>query len=114
MKDGIGPHEGIELDLMLQGKKKIALFELLPDQFNDYINSGLFQQVVVDRYTIIVHANGSERGADELCSLLIRSRKLGFVEELERRIGELLGYRSSDIDIYIEHSKRNFGDKFRG
>lgn len=43
MTDGLAPHDGIEIELMLAGKKNIAYFETLPDEALPHIDSGAFK-----------------------------------------------------------------------
>ncbi len=103
LSKSIGPHTDIELDLMLSGKKTVAMFETIPEGFEPYLASGDFQRIGLDPYTQIIYASDHEASARELCDVVEKARRLGWEEVLERRIGELLGYEPADIDAFIQH-----------
>ena len=122
---GIGPHEGRELELMLAGEKPVAMFnddipeglEHPENLFSPYVKKGQFisREVMIRfvkldllklRYIffaspnegwrierlITIHQEIHEKGTPTTC-------------ELEREIGQLLGYSESDIQVYLN---RNF------
>lgn len=114
MSPSIGPHEGIELELMLDNKKKIALFYSdyeIPAEFNPYINNKKFllkkmttetrlKGVNIDFY--IIYQSECEKDVDELIVFLKESILSNeFNTNAERNIGRLLGYSEHDIEFYI-------------
>ena len=116
----IGPHEGKELALMLANQKPLAYFYTdseIPDEFEPYFKSGrlycttvpgefLFEgkKVALERYVISHQPNTSD--VVRFIEILKVQDKVGWQEDLEREIGQLLGYTQADIDCYIEHAKR--------
>ncbi|MDG6894221.1 hemocin immunity protein [Volucribacter amazonae] len=101
----IGPHEGIELQLMLQGKKQVALFfdGIIPDEMLTYIESRYFSTIEKyycppNGFYTIVFKEEYRQQAEHLSSLIGIS---GFDPEREREIGKILGYDSEDIEFFI-------------
>jgi hypothetical protein len=116
----LGPHEGRELELLLSGEKPIAFFyEGLPDEFLPYLESGILKSRTKTTTTrlpniqienILIYKDVAIEQVDELISVIelsLNQPKAGFVPELERRIGQLLGYREEDIEFYLQHLSRN-------
>lgn len=103
MNQNIGPHEGIEYELMCQGKKTVALFELVPDAFIENTNQLELNRMCVDAYTHIFYLSGYKDQADKLVELLSIAKNRGCVAEIEHEIGAILGYTKAQVDAYIEH-----------
>lgn len=118
----IGPHEGRELELMLAGKKPLAMFNddrpehmVSPEiVFDTYVAKGLF---VKDEIFVPSSANKDGRlryyyyalpGEEWRIRRMIELHRGFFVNrvpttrELETEIGLLLGYDEADIAVYIE------------
>ncbi|MBF7683674.1 hemocin immunity protein [Acinetobacter sp. B5B] len=116
----LGPHEGIELELMLANKKDLSLFytdsEIPKDFFPlfkakklffrtiSFPNALLHNENYMDFKMHIISKNENCLKADRLEHLLKISFRPGqSIIEIEREIGELLGYEKHDIDFYINH-----------
>lgn len=117
----IGPHEGIELELMLSGKKLVSFFQdWVPyDDFKPYLDSG--QIVMVQRqeqgwpfaYTYFV-VKGHEDLAEDLHVCIVNAyiavEKEYDLESrlaIERKIGEMLGYSEADIEVWLDRIRHN-------
>ncbi|WP_293743485.1 hypothetical protein [uncultured Acinetobacter sp.] len=114
----LGPHEGKELELMLQNKKELSLFYTdseIPEAFLPYIKKGRFyckvlkhKLFVKDEYVdfefYIISQEPNTPNVYKLSKALGESLKVKFSPDLEREIGLLLGYNDSDIEYYIQHS----------
>lgn len=108
----IGPHEGRELKLMIEGSKHIALFYSdydIPTDFIPYIEKNQFCLEMVElldvnnssfSYYIIYNPLYAHK-ANRLVHVL-RNSFNKFDLDSEREIGELLGYKSEDIEYYIK------------
>lgn len=119
---GIGPHEGRELELMLAGKKPLAMFNddwpedmVSPEVvFDPYVCEGL---IVKDEIFVpsSAYRDGSLRyyyyalpGEEWRIRRMIELHRGFFVNrvpttrELETEIGRLLGYDEADIAVYVE------------
>ena len=93
----LGPHEGRELELLLSGEKPIAFFyEGLPDEFLPYLESGILKSRTKTTTTRLPNI--------QIENILIYK---DVAIELERRTGQLLGYREEDIEFYLQHLSRN-------
>ena len=122
--EGVGPHEGRELQLMLSGEKPLAMFSdavgsthLPPEaDFAPYVADGTF----VRREEIYQSPNSNEalrcvyfaRKEDEWrveALHRIQERLHVFKEptspDTEREIGRLLGYSDAQIDQFLEWTK---------
>ncbi len=121
LPDGIGPHEGRELELMLSGEKPLAMFnDDLPDgmeppeiAFDPYVVMGRF---VKAEFVLPVPAFPDPGlryyfyalpGEEWRVGRLIEIER-GFFEddvkttpELETEIGRLLGYNEADIELFV-------------
>ncbi|MCQ9124614.1 hemocin immunity protein [Rodentibacter caecimuris] len=108
----LGPHEGRELELMLNHQKEIALFYTdseVPEHFFPYLEDKTFQLQTINlktslgdfSYYLIYRPEHIEK-AEELSSVLLKSYDK-FDPDLERKIGKLLGYSDDDIEFYINH-----------
>jgi len=97
----LGPHEGQELELLLSGKKPIAYFyELLPIEFIKHLEQGSLSMISKDIETSLPFP------LNELMLCIENSLKATQLEErleLDRRIGQLLGYSVQDIEFYVQH-----------
>ena len=120
--DLIGPHEGRELKLMLEGKKRLAWFsELDPvDMFFPHIENGNINRFEWHDYTrnlydrVQAHTGKSHPfdvatiyylpGEDERVSEFMETFAqihTAVGTERERKIGELLDYPTAAIDAFI-------------
>lgn len=111
----LGPHEGQKLELLLSGHKSIALFyDLLPTEFVKHLEQGTLTMLSKDIETslslpfsiMLIYKNASLADLNELMLCIERSLKATQLEErleLDRRIGQLLGYSVQDIEFYIQH-----------
>lgn len=105
---GIGPHEGIEFDLMQGGLKNVAMFtDYIPSEADEIIQRNNFHVIKLERdfdgrefFTTIIYRDGFSDLAKEL-SDIIKSEPSSFDHVVERRIGELLSYSDTEIDVYI-------------
>ena len=118
---GIGPHEGRELELMLAGKKPLAMFnDDLPEgmeppeiAFDPYVVEGRFSKGEIyvpapefgnGRLRYYLYALPGE--AWRMGRLIDIQR--GFFEDrvkttpdLETEVGRLLGYAEADINLFV-------------
>ncbi|WP_065708845.1 hemin receptor [Acinetobacter baumannii] len=111
----LGSHEGQELELLLSGHKSIALFyELLPIEFIKHLEQGSLSMLSKDIETslslpfsiMLIYKDASLADLNELMLCIEKSLKETQLEdrlELDRRIGQLLGYSTQDIEFYIQH-----------
>lgn len=113
----LGPHEGKELELMLENKKELSLFytdSLIPDEFIPYIEKGQFfcktfkyelfiNNKNVDFEYYIISQEEKNPNIYKLAEILGKTLNSKFSPDLEREIGFLLGYDSVDIEYYISH-----------
>lgn len=111
----LGPHEGQELELLLSGKKPIALFyDLLPTEFVKHLERGTLTMLSKDIETslpvpfsiMLIYKDASLADLNELVLCIEKSIKETQLEDrlaLDRRIGQLLGYSVQDIEFYIQH-----------
>ena len=119
---GIGPHEGRELELMLSGKKPLAMFnDDLPEEmeppeisFDPYVVEGRF--VKAEKFVPEpAFKNGRLRyyyyalPGEEWRIVRIIEIKRGHFErrerttpELETETGRLLGYDDADIAVFVD------------
>ena len=125
----VGPHEGRELELMLEGKKHLSMFliedtveyENYPDkQFDTFVSEGKFlKDVRVAHYPSfggteitarnILYASTGEGWripAMRMIQDIYENMGPGWRPDLERAIGSLLGYDRNDVELFIErHAK---------
>ncbi|AVN19025.1 hemin receptor [Acinetobacter pittii] len=111
----LGPHEECELELLLSGEKPIALFyDLLPTEFLEHLEQGTLSMLSKDIETslplpfsiMLIYKNAPLADLNELVLCIEKSLKETQLEdrlELDRRIGQLLGYSTQDIEFYIQH-----------
>lgn len=120
----IGPHEGIELKLMLEGKKNLALFYSdyeIPEEFHKRIEQkALFLNTVKIKTRLngafidffIISKARNDENVLKLASLIRKSlSEIEFNPEVERGIGRLLGYRELDIEYFIKRKIERREDK---
>ena len=124
--EGIGPHEGRELELMLAGKKPLAMFGDViqsdyewPDaQFEPYVESGVLvkkefiTKVFDGRYDLrrLFYALPDEVWRIEKVKALAETSYGGWCDEAAQdcmQIGRLLGYDEADIQTFIRWVDRN-------
>ena len=123
----IGPHEGRELELMLAGKKPLAVFhdvvvpgqeiheDIIPEQiFAPYIGQGKIERIAEDIYSLRLGCTvrhvcfvlpGQKWRAEFFlwyCRHLL-SDQIKYGDDQEYIIGGLLGYAADDIAEFIEH-----------
>ena len=130
--DGVGPHEGRELELMLSGKKPLAMFcdavgyaHWFPeDSFAPYVAEG-----VLVRWETTYHPPSP--AVPSRCVYFARTgeewriKKIHRIQEeihverqpatagRERDIGRLLGYSETQIDLYLELNRAGFAGGFK-
>lgn len=106
---GIEPHDGIEYILMQKGLKHVALFEhSLPIEF-------LTNPLQIDMDYIefkngsgrIYYTAGHEVSARELKKEMGKSEDF-FKPDHIRRVGRILGYQHTDIELFIEYCNEHF------
>jgi hypothetical protein len=126
LPEGVGPHEGRELELMLAGKKPLAMFseaiavpvsDLYPEEeFMSHVASGTFirRDKIYQPHNlpmaihVIYYALPNEAWRiDELDALQSAFATGGrdCTEDDERSIGHLLGYSEREISTFIEWCK---------
>jgi hypothetical protein len=126
MKD-IGPHEDIELELMLAGTKPLAMFtEISPletglvpeDDFRPHVESGrIIMRELVEpvsppgyegeaRRRRVLYALPQEVWRIEAMILLcqVYESQGGWDAGLERMTGRLLGYNERQIDAFLQRT----------
>jgi hypothetical protein len=128
LPDGIGPHEGRELDLMLTGEKPLAMFcDVVPSPyewpdaaFEPHVMSGRFVKMDIitntpdGKYQVryLYFALPQEAWRIETAhALALKHFETWCPEATEAcvRLGRLLGYREDDIQTFVQWSNR-----FRG
>jgi hypothetical protein len=122
----IGPHEDRELELMLAGKKPLAMFTelspvetgLIPEaEFAPYVSSGRlamrevfeptdnvpeFPQAVFVRRVLYALPEEVWRIEAMLLVCQVATRLRRWDEGLERVIGKLLGYEDHQIEAFVK------------
>lgn len=98
------------LKTIVDGKRDVAYVKLTPILSLYTMINGLKKIKVPISNNSIVYKKGSEDKAKEL--LDIANKYGGYLrydatEEDSRRIGQLLGYKESDIEDYIQKNKEN-------
>lgn len=105
---GVGPHTGIEYTLMSEGKKNIAMFaDLIPDEFIEN-PAGIDMDTIssTDGTCTIFYMCGHNADATRLMELNLSTRGRGYMPEVEREIGRLLGYQEWEINAFLNHVNR--------
>ncbi|NEW99367.1 hypothetical protein [Rhodopseudomonas sp. BR0G17] len=126
MAPSIGPHEMRELELMKSGEKPLSMFmEPIPldakafpeDEFDEMVNEGkLIKHVCIEALEVGSNQIRTRRvlyalpGEEWRISAAVLVHKVyrslgGWRPDLDRVIGELLGYDAVDIDEFVERSK---------
>lgn len=109
--NGIAPHEGKELELMLTGKKQVAKFsDFIPADFVPYLVRGQFHYLVSFHVTdgefafptFVIYAPQHQQKAQQLLQLL--KPELLVLDETHRQIGRILGYEEWQIDAFLHCS----------
>jgi hypothetical protein len=121
----LGPHEGVELEMMLAGQKPLTMLnDDTPEGwvhpttfFQPFINAGIFvarQETYtnfpphhrggIPMYYHYIALPKEERRIEEMHQLNIDFyvKKIKPTPEMERRVGELLGYMEQDIEAWLE------------
>ena len=124
-------HEGKELELMLEGKKPLAMFYDDPDEdqderivpaeaFDRFVRSGAFMkaersfELAFDRRIgrnlriryILYCLKGEEWRIEAMfLALKVRLTVRGYDEGIDRIVGALLGYSDDEVDSYIAARK---------
>ncbi|MEN9010718.1 MAG: hypothetical protein ABF241_01420 [Yoonia sp.] len=111
MPNGIGPHQGIEFNLMRSGDKHVALFiELEPDGLDDILAGGFkllkFQHPRFLHFTWIVYREGFDQSAVRLRAL-VEQETLGFDPVREHEIGQILSYTPAQVDIFLQYAQKS-------
>ena len=119
---GIGPHEGKELELMLAGKKPLAMFNdnipfgMEPPEvaFDPYVSEGRFvkAEYVIQSTTgataglrcYFYALPGEEWRIERMIEIdrLLFDDDMPTTPQLETEIGQLLGYDGADIQLFVE------------
>ncbi|MBC8267496.1 MAG: hypothetical protein H8E36_01990 [Rhodospirillaceae bacterium] len=124
---GIGPHEGKELELMLAGEKPVAMFsDVIPPSFE--LPEQDFAPYVADGKLIMrdIVVTASQTGSHDMRFLFyalpeeqwrierlieihraIHQHDEPSTHELETEIGQLLGYKDQDIQIFLDRSLKS-------
>ncbi|MDP6967487.1 MAG: hypothetical protein QGG88_00040 [Gammaproteobacteria bacterium] len=112
---GIGPHEGIEFDLVKQGKKDLVLFFCdypVDDHYAQAQQLGMsvlefdHQDPYLDPQlkNVVFYRQGYRAQAEELVDMINLSlTRPDNWQQLEYRIGQLLGYSDHAIAVYLAH-----------
>ena len=120
---GIGPHNGSEMELMLQGDKPMALFSAEPGMDAEDIGDADFEPfVATGRILRFTHTDPgtlveerryclpTEEWRCKLSLLISRMCRSGEAfdvftsNDLARLEGTLLGYSKQDIEVFIAHA----------
>lgn len=114
-------HDGYELPLLLDGRKKLArMVRDNPasrlegeDRFDDYVAAGLLSKEVSDDQHVYYAARGEEWRIPSMQMLLRTASKAGgWNESFERMEGTLFGYSDAENDWWIDYGLQGGG--FRG
>ncbi len=111
----IGPHEGIEFEIIQNDLKHVALFTAdlpLSQDFLDALANKIYQKLDVElvssngqfRFLSYIiyresHAYFAQKLAKILKQYLLQG---GFNPDYDREIGTILGYTTEDIEFYIQ------------
>lgn len=123
----IGPHEGRELELLLNGSKQIALFfsdyPELSEEYTHCLNQEILHLtrkiIFIDKNNFpleahIVHKNKNDPNVPLLIQLLMQAFSVDDKNQMisiERNIGKILGYDQCDIDFYIQKLEARLNTK---
>ena len=122
----IGPHEGIELSLLLEGKKPLAAFSdyipeggvidetIIPERaFHPHVLAGQivrYEEVLTTekgQLRLVCFALPGEGWRTHAYSFIRKSlhnKSLPYTPEVDVILGQLLGYAQSDIEDFIKPS----------
>ncbi len=120
---GVGPHNGRELELMLQGDKPMALFAAEPGMDPEDVGDAGFKPFVEEgRFLMFAHIDPETSVEDRRyclpteewrCKLSLLISKMcrdgGAFDvftsnDLARLEGALLGYTKQDVEVFIAHA----------
>lgn len=94
---------------MVDGSKHLAMFsDIVPKEFSENAN-GLDLGVIADEVEMctVYYMPGYREAAERLFALNIGTRQEGFIPDVEREIGTLLGYEEWQIDAFLRHVTRS-------
>ena len=107
----IGPHEGKELELMLSGSKNVSFFSQL-ETYQNFEKALIDGQVIkiLEYYNTIplliyTLPNMVNDGIELLQTL--KQSLTSPSKNIDRKIGEILGYSNEDINLFIENNYKN-------
>jgi hypothetical protein len=126
--EGVGPHEERELELMLAGKKPMAMFYeavVLPvsdsypeEEFMPYVETGILVRrdeiYQPHNHPMAVHyvyyaLPGEEWRMDEMHTLQLKSHAgEPWTEDDEKKTGFLLGYSEDNVKAWLEWTRGKF------
>lgn len=120
----IGPHEGIELSLMLEGKKPLAAFsdivpsdgnipeEIMPEElFSPHVNAGKINRHSHQFHTqmgtmkiVCFTLPGEDWRAQSYLFLRekLHKKEIDYTDTMDVIFGHLLGYSDTDIQEFIK------------
>jgi hypothetical protein len=120
---GIGPHNGRELEMMLQGEKPMALFSAEPGMDAEDIGDAHFKPYVAEGYILKFshfdpatsieerrYCLPTEEWRCKLSLLISRMCRSGeafgvfTTDDLFRLEGTLLGYSKESIEAFVAHA----------
>lgn len=116
---GIGPHEGVEFDLIRRGMKRVAVFYgYIPEECDTEVELQGLQAFALTVPTtadtdrarnepievLIVHVPDAEKDAWELADIVRADFEGRASIEGIRRTGRILGYEEWQIEAYLAHS----------
>jgi hypothetical protein len=123
LPDGIGPHEGRELELMLRSEKPAALFcdtipgtpGIIPEaEFQPYVDQGrllkkeavYFSEKLNASLRYLYYALPAEAWRIDVFDQMKSDfyiKDCPWTDDMDRKIGQLLGYSDEEIEIFILH-----------
>jgi hypothetical protein len=132
LPEGVGPHEGRELELMLAGKKPLAMFseaivlplsDFYPEKdFMEHVSLGtLIRRDEIYRprdgaiacqyvyYALPHEVDRIDKIHNLMCEVWENGRKV--TEDDERMIGRLLGYTDSEITAFLQWTRNSVSHK---
>jgi hypothetical protein len=115
----LGPHEGKELAMLLDGVKPAALVSeaIYKKHFKKHVDDGtLIAKEFTDRDSfveMIVALPGEEQRVERLIKLLTMSEedvdKLG-IERYSAQLGRLFGYTKEQVRAFLDHTRARRGN----
>lgn len=117
MKNLIGPHEGIEFELLESGEKNVAYFyELIPEKYyvfkkkNSYKYIEFQKEILIKNNLIkmpyvIIFRKSYDKEALRLHDILLNKAAVRNMDA-EREIGQILSYPEEAIEHYLNVNYR--------